>query len=325
MTNRVWFDARSLSRGYTSGWERYVRELSNYLPKLMDITMWNPDVSNRFSLLLSDYSYQRSQIGHSVIHFPTYPPRKLNNDFKKIITVHDLTWWNYPETSSFLGKFYYKKNMENAIINADSIITPSNSIKLEINQKFSIDINKITSIPHGNSLPEGIISKHTKPYFLSIGTIEPRKNLDFYSKAINESNLKNSFDFIHVGRIGWGNLPKNLKLETVKNDQDLANLILNAQAVVIPSLYEGFGLPVLESHAQGTPVILSNDPALIELSNNQDKVFELGNVDSLVESLLYFSRTNSRLSIELINEAKSFTWKKSARSHVESYLGLINE
>jgi len=291
----------------------------------MDITMWNPDVSNRFSLLLSDYSYQRSQIGHSVIHFPTYPPRKLNNDFKKIITVHDLTWWNYPETSSFLGKFYYKKNMENAIINADSIITPSNSIKLEINQKFSIDINKITSIPHGNSLPEGIISKHTKPYFLSIGTIEPRKNLDFYSKAINESNLKNSFDFIHVGRIGWGNLPKNLKLETVKNDQDLANLILNAQAVVIPSLYEGFGLPVLESHAQGTPVILSNDPALIELSNNQDKVFELGNVDSLVESLLYFSRTNSRLSIELINEAKSFTWKKSARSHVESYLGLINE
>ena len=325
MSNRVWFDARSLSRGYTSGWERYVRELSRYLPNLIDITLWNPDVSNRLSLLLSDYFYQKSQIGHSLVHYPTYPPRKLNKNFKKIITVHDLTWWDYPQTSSFLGKFYYKKHMEQAILEADLIITPSRAIKSEINQKFFIDLNKITSIPHGNSLPKGIISKPSRPYFLSIGTIEPRKNLDFYSKAIDESKLKNNFDFIHVGRTGWGNLPKNLKLQTVKNDQDLANLILNAQAVVIPSLYEGFGLPVLESHAQGTPVILSNDPALIELSNGQDKTFELGNVNSLVESILHFSDTNKKLPIELINEANSFTWEKSAQAHVETYLRLLNE
>ena len=142
MTNRVWFDARSLSRGYTSGWERYVRELSRYLPNLIDITLWNPDVSNRLSLLLSDYFYQKSQIGHSLVHYPTYPPRKLNKNFKKIITVHDLTWWDYPQTSSFLGKFYYKKNMEQAILEADLIITPSRAIKSEINQKFFIDLNK---------------------------------------------------------------------------------------------------------------------------------------------------------------------------------------
>ena len=274
MTNRVWFDARSLSRGYTSGWERYVRELSRYLPNLIDITLWNPDVSNRLSLLLSDYSYKKSQIGHSLVHYPTYPPRKLNKNFKKIITVHDLTWWNYPQTSSFLGKFYYKKNMEQAILEADLIITPSRAIKSEINQKFFIDLNKITSIPHGNSLPKGIISKPSKPYFLSIGTIEPRKNLDFYSKSIKESNLTSKFDFFHIGRTGWSKLPNNLQRISAKDDQTLANLIANARALVITSKYEGFGLPVLEAHAQGTPVIISNVEALQELSNKQDLILK---------------------------------------------------
>jgi glycosyltransferase involved in cell wall biosynthesis len=325
MTNRVWFDARSLSRGYTSGWERYVRELSIKLPNLIDITLWNPMVKNRINLLLSDYVYNKSQIGHSLVHFPTYPPTKLNISHKNVITIHDLTWWNFPETSSFLGKNYYKKYMEKAIQKSDLIVTPSLAIKNELNKKFSINLNKIISISHGNSLPQGTVSKPAQPYFLSVGTIEPRKNLDFYSKAIDESKLKNNFDFIHVGRTGWGSLPKNLKLQTVNNDKDLANLILNAQAVVIPSLYEGFGLPLLESHAQGTPVILSNDPALIELSSSQDKIFELENVKTLVDSLLHFSNTNEKLSIDLINEANSFTWEKSAQSYVETYLRLLNE
>ena len=109
MTNRVWFDARSLSRGYTSGWERYVRELAKYLPNLIDITLWGPDTSNRLKLLFSDYQTQKSQSGHKLVHYPTYPPTKINKSLKKIVTVHDLTWWNFPETSSFLGKNYYKK------------------------------------------------------------------------------------------------------------------------------------------------------------------------------------------------------------------------
>ena len=263
MANRVWFDARSLSRRYTTGWERYVRELANHLPKLIDATIWTPNTNNRLALLISDFQTAQSQSGHQVVHFPTYPPRNKNNETSQVITVHDLTWWKYPETSSFLGKNYYKKNMTKAILQSDLIICPSNAIRTEIHNKFSIPTSKIVSIPHGNSLPKGIVKPPTKPYFLSIGTIEPRKNLNFYAQAIKESRLDLNFDFFHVGRKGWGNLPSNLKSIDVKNDQELANLISNALAVVIPSLYEGFGLPVLESHAQGTPIIISNDPALV--------------------------------------------------------------
>jgi glycosyltransferase involved in cell wall biosynthesis len=323
MANRVWFDARSLSRRYTTGWERYARELANHLPKLIDATIWTPNTNNRLALLISDFQTAQSQSGHQVVHFPTYPPRNKNKETSQVLTVHDLSWWTYPETSSFLGKNYYKKNMTKAILQSDLIICPSNAIRTEIHNKFSIPTSKIISIHHGNSLPGGVVNPSTKPYFLSIGTIEPRKNLDFYAQAIKESKLESSFDFFHVGRKGWGNLPSNLKSIAVKNDQELSDLIINAQAVVIPSLYEGFGLPVLESHAQGTPVVISNDPALVELSKSSDKVFELGNLDSLTIALKYFAETKQKLEENQITEAQSMTWTNSAQKHVVAYLGLL--
>ena len=323
MANRVWFDARSLSRRYTTGWERYVRELAHHLPKLIDTTIWTPNTNIRLALLLSDFQTAKSQSGHQVVHFPTYPPRTKNTEISQVITVHDLTWWKYPETSSFLGKNYYKKNMTKAILQSDLIICPSNAIRTEIHQMFSIPTKKIFSIPHGNSLPKGTVKPLTKPYFLSIGTIEPRKNLDFYAQAIKESKLESNFDFFHVGRKGWGNLPSNLKNIDVKNDQELASLIINAQAVVIPSLYEGFGLPVLESHAQGTPVVISGDPALVELSTSTDRTFELGNLDSLTIALKYFAESEHKLAANQVSEAQSMTWANSVQKHVAAYLGLL--
>ena len=147
--------------------------------------------------------------------------------------------------------------------------------------------------------------------------------MDFYAQAIKESRLESNFDFFHVGRKGWGNLPSNLKNIHAKNDQELADLMINAQAVVIPSLYEGFGLPVLESHAQGTPVVVSDDPALVELSTGSDKIFELGNLDSLTLALKYFAESKQKLDSTQISEAQSMTWANSAQKHVEAYLGLL--
>ncbi|MBM3682851.1 MAG: glycosyltransferase family 4 protein, partial [Actinobacteria bacterium] len=143
MANRVWFDARSLSRRYTTGWERYVRELAHHLPKLIDTTIWTPNTNNRLALLISDFQTAQSQSGHQVFHFPTYPPRNKNTETSTVITVHDLTWWKYPETSSFLGKKYYKKNMTKAILQSDLIICPSNAIQTEIHNKFSIPTTKM--------------------------------------------------------------------------------------------------------------------------------------------------------------------------------------
>ena len=82
-------------------------------------------------------------------------------------------------------------------------------------------------------------------------------------------------------------------------------------------------MPVLEAHAQGIPVVMSNTGALVELSNSSDKIFELGNLTSLVESLKYFDDSEKKLQATEIEFAKSFTWLKSAELHVETYLGLL--
>ena len=323
MTNRVWFDARSLTKRYTTGWERYVRELANRIPKLVDVTIWSPYPENRLLLLLSDLQTNKSQFRHLVSHFPSYPPRRKKVTPFQVLTVHDLTWWKYPETSSFLGKNYYKKNMHKAIFDSELIICPSNSVKNEIMAEFSLKEDKLEVISHGNSLPSGLKTDTPKPYFLSIGTIEPRKNLDFYAQAIRESKLETKFDFIHVGRIGWGKLPYEIKHLDNCNDQRLANLILNAHATVVPSLYEGFGLPVLESHIQGTPVLMSNDPALVELSNENDLIFELNNLENLVLCLKYFAESKKTVDQKNIIRSKNMTWDNSAQKHVQSYLRLL--
>jgi glycosyltransferase involved in cell wall biosynthesis len=90
--------------------------------------------------------------------------------------------------------------MTKAIFESDLIICPSDSIKNEIINRFSVISNKVKVIPHGNSLPLGIVKKPNKPYFLSIGTVEPRKNLDFYAQAIKESGLKSNFELREIKR-----------------------------------------------------------------------------------------------------------------------------
>jgi hypothetical protein len=88
-------------------------------------------------------------------------------------------------------------------------------------------------------------------------------------------------------------------------------------------LYEGFGLPVLESHAQGTSVVISNDPALVELSTSSDKIFELGNLDSITLALKYFAESKQKRDENQISKAQSMTWASSAQKHVAAYLGLL--
>jgi len=209
--------------------------------------------------------------------------------------------------------------MEKAIRQSSKIIVPSISIKNDLIENFSLSESLVEVIAHGNSLPKGIIKSPHKPYFLSVGTIEPRKNLDFYAQAIRQSGLQKDFDFIHVGRIGWGKIPSELEHKTNTSDQELANYIANATAVVIPSEYEGFGLPVLEAHFQNTPVILSNDAALKELALPIDSVFQLGDIEHLIEALRIKSQNLSKFTEKDFRDCLNLTWDRSALQHANLY------
>lgn len=324
MGENTWFDARSWSKAYTTGWERYATEIGKRLSTLGVITPWEPDVKNKFNLIKSDYSAAKESLNYPVAHFPTYPPVAKAAAKKQVFTLHDLTWWKYPETSSVLGKFYYKRHAKKAVMQSDALIVPSRSIARELIEEFKVNENLVHVIQHGNSLPSENIKvfENPRPYFLSIGTIEPRKNLDVYATAIAKSNLAKTHDFIHVGRDAWGTLPKEFKRVRANLDTELAGLVKGAVAVVMPSIYEGFGLPMLEAHALGTAVIANNIDALKELQLQEDVLVDCKVIEDFAEVLSTFAKNPTKLSKTSILQSNLLNWDLAAKQHQQLYESL---
>lgn len=321
MAQITWFDARSWSKPYVTGWERYSIEIGRHLLASGVIKAWEPKVNNKIKLFISDLSAHKASEAFPIAHFPTYPPTKKALAEKQIFTLHDLTWWKFPETASFLGKNYYRRHAQIAVKESDAIIVPSRAIAREVIEKFKINENKIHVIQHGNSLPKDNIKKfeNEKPYFLSIGTIEPRKNLETYAKAIDKSGLSKTHDFIHVGRDAWGTLPKEFKRIRANRDEELAALVKGASALVMPSIYEGFGLPMLEAHALGIPVIANNIEALKELQLKEDVLVDCRVTDEFVEVLQKFAQEPMKLSETSIAQSQLLTWDLAAKQHQQLY------
>jgi glycosyltransferase involved in cell wall biosynthesis len=325
MVEIAWFDARSWSKGYTTGWERYASEIGRRLLAAGVIEPWEPSIGSKFNLLASDLVAPKQSIGHRIAHFPTYPPLRKAKAQNQIFTLHDLTWWKFPETASLLGKNYYKFHAKRAILESEAIIVPSRHIASEVIEQFKINENLVRVIQHGNSLPnENIVPfVNSKPYFLSVGTIEPRKNLEVYAQAISKSGLLKTHDFIHIGRDAWGTLPSEFTRIRANLDKELASLVKGATALVMPSIYEGFGLPMLEAHALGIAVIANNIGALRELQLKEDVLVDCAVVDDFVSILKTFADKPIKLSETSILQAQLLNWDLAAKQHQQLYEALL--
>lgn len=174
-----------------------------------------------------------------------------------------------------------------------------------------------------------------KKYLLHYGTFEPRKNLFNLVRAFIDlqetKNIPSDFKLVLIGGTGWGNVKstiidyieetfpnkkkRNIIILDFLSDKYLTFLIKKAYAVVYPSLYEGFGLPVLESMALGTPVICANNSSLPEVGDKAVLYFDTQNLQDFKEKIKLLVG-NSRLAKELskkgAKQSKKFTWKKSA-------------
>lgn len=194
---------------------------------------------------------------------------------------------------------------------------------------FSFDVLKNIFKKNSNALER-------KKYLLYYGTFEPRKNLPYLVQAFyalqNNQEIPADFKLILTGGSGWGNVKKNIvnfvhenypesKNKTMSvlnyiNDKYLLSLIQNAYVVVYPSLYEGFGLPVLESMALGTPVICSDTSSLPEVGGkavsyiNPHDFFDL---KEKIRHLINHPQYAQTLSQKGIIQSKKFTWEKTAK------------
>jgi len=265
---------------------------------------------------------------------------------KTVVTIHDLAFKFFPD--HFPKKDLRRLNFftDFAVAHTDRIIAISNSTKkdlLKIYPKISAD--KIKVIYHGydkdlfheNISREQILKINTKykiqntRYIIFVGTIQPRKNIEGLLEAFEMlkcSEKHKDLGLVIAGCSGW--LAENI-VEKIKNTpgaimtgnfetKDLPALIAGAEIFVLPSLYEGFGLPVLEAMACGTPVAAADNSSLSEIAADAGLLFDPYSSEKMADALLEIlenEKMRDNLREKGFERAKKFSWEKSARETLE--------
>ncbi len=275
---------------------------------------------------------------------PFIGPRKT----KYVVTIHDLAFKFFPR--HFPKKDLWKLNFftDSAINRADKIIAISNATKKDILRLYpKIKGNKIHVVQHGFDVQHfskkrneteilkikerlKILNNQKDKYLLYVGALQPRKDLVTLVKAfekIKKDSANSNLKLILAGEVAWmadgiiaavkeSDYSKEIILTGKVTFEDLAVLYQIAEIFVFPSLYEGFGIPILESFASGTPVVTADNSSLIEVGGNAAKFFKTGEIASLEKVLLKILKS-SKIKEEMITSgikrAKEFSWKESAK------------
>jgi glycosyltransferase involved in cell wall biosynthesis len=264
---------------------------------------------------------------YKVYHPTYYRDYGLENSKACIITVHDMIYELYNLDQRTILE---KKNM---IYKSDGIIVVSENTKSDLINLYNINEDKIQVIYEANSLSTVVTEPRIikEPYILYVGNRDGYKNMETLLYAFARSRYKKDLSLVFFS---GGELTQNekhllvhLKVEKrVKymsgNDDILANLYKYAEVFVYPSLYEGFGLPVLEAMHYGTPVIVSDKASLPEVAGDAAVYFNPISVDELEEcinSLLDDREQRERIKQAGILQEKKFSWDKCADEHIKFY------
>lgn len=264
-----------------------------------------------------------------------------------VVSVMDLSYIYFPELFNKKDLLQLKNWTSYSVKKAKKVFTISNSSKSDIIKEYDVPLSKVivthlgikglSSLkPHIYSMSE-LKAKYglTDNYILFVGTLQPRKNIKRLIEAFHKlvsvkgqvSSIKEDLQLIIVGRRGWLyeeilNTPKELEIEDkVKfleniGDDELPLFYKNALCFVFPSLYEGFGLPVLEAMKHGCPVITSNVSSLPEAGGDAALYVDPENVDDIAKKMkqLIGDEKLRKSYIEKGREQiKKFSWEKTAK------------
>jgi len=262
-----------------------------------------------------------------------FGPFRLSKGIKKITMIHDLTPILFPEYHSFSSYIAHKLLLKGIIKRADLVIVNSKHTQSDLAEWAPVSKNKIkvvhlapvTKLPTNNDLP--VIEGR---YILTVGTIEPRKNHLQLIEAFE--NLRNSrIKLVIAGSIGWKSkkivtrIKNSRKKDSIKlmgrvSNKTLANLYQNAEMMVYPSYYEGFGLPVLEAMQYGIPVLCSDSSSLPEVGGKAALYFPIGNISALtqlISEVLDNEQLRTEIQIASKAQAELFSWKMAAVETLE--------
>ena len=286
-----------------------------------------------------------------ITHFFNYylPPGVRG---KKIVTIHDMAYKRFPETVRLKTRKMLNLSLKKSINRADLIITVSEFSKQEILSFFPECEGKIEIVYNGvdfaifkpisdNTLKEAVKKKYkiNGEFLLYLGTIEPRKNIERLLEAYSRFNseLKDSPKLVLAGGKGWLdsgifnaidklNLKDNVILTGYVSDDDVPILMNAAKAFLFPSIYEGFGMPVLEAMACGVPVLTSNVSSLPEVVENAAVLVNPFSVESILLGINKIT-SDEKLRSEIIEKGKErarlFTWEIVTKKLYKIYEDLF--
>lgn len=277
---------------------------------------------------------------------PSFIPNADIRAKRVITTVHDLSFMLYKDFHPKQRVEHFEKHFLKNIAISDMIITGSNYSKQEIVKELSFTEDKIRVIYHGvdHDIFKVDRSRKTsldvpKKFILSVGSIEPRKNLEGLLRAYSllGDQLKTQYKLVLVGFKGWNNKEimrlieldrKNIHYLGFVSDEELSKIYNQASCFVYPSFYEGFGLPVLEAMACGVPVVCSESSSLPEVGadavlycNPKDKK----SIRDKIELILQSQELQEQMMQKGVTQASKFSWEKSTKEHLELFEEVMQD
>ncbi len=246
-----------------------------------------------------------------------------------VMTLHDLSPWLNPDwhrdASRVRGRTPYLIGLGTATM----IITPSTAIRREAIERFQVSPGRIVAVPLAAAAYfQPVPSPQNAKYFLYVGTLEPRKNLATLLAAWREVRRGCEVDLVVAGRrrADFTEMPAEpgLRILGEVSDADLPALYSGALALVYPSHYEGFGLPVLEAMQCGACVIVSRDPAIHEVAGEAAIYAEsVREIAQAMQGILDNPERAAILRAQSIARARTFSWGRTARQTREVYVAAI--
>lgn len=261
-----------------------------------------------------------------------------------VVTIYDMSFIRYPERLGRIRRLYLQAMTRFSARRARQVIAISEHSRAEISLLLGISPSKIDVAIPGVSRefrpasPEEVASLRKEfdlpeRFILSVGTLEPRKNLETLVRAYAKLPRRNGIKLVLAGATGWKtntldrllgqlDLSRDVILTGYVSSNDLAAWYTAAEVFAYPSVYEGFGLPLLEAMACGLPVIASNTSSLPEAVGESGVLVDPLSVEAWVEalaSLLDSEERRRQLSVQGIERTSQFTWENTARQTVASY------
>jgi glycosyltransferase involved in cell wall biosynthesis len=325
---RVGLDVAPLAQT-RAGTARWVEGLRRALEERVDVVPLTWGGEGRWTAVARDVLWYPALLprdarraGVDVVHCTIFRG-PLRSKVPTIVTVHDLAVLRLPDVFPLWTRLYGRTLLRRTLRSADRIFAVSEFSKRETAELAGVDPDRIDVVP--NALEPVFTAEGPKAdgdYVLAVGTLEPRKNL----ARVVAATARLGVELRVVGERGWGGvdvLDSHVEWLGRVGDEELAAAYRGARAFVLASLYEGFGIPVLEAMACGTPVVTTAGSAMEEVTAGGAVLVDPLDVAAIAAGIEEADRRRDELAPIGLARAREYTWERSADAAVAGYRRAI--